>query len=314
MPDSEWTAGAGDAGERLDKFLASPQRLGSRGRAAAALERGKIFVNGAEAALADAAHRVADGDVVRFWSDRPGSSKPRPRTGPAADLDVVFEDDDLMVINKPAGILSVPLERKPDAPSVYAQIVARFRSHGKRHPFVVHRIDQNTSGLVVFAKHQDAQQALQAEFKHRDADRLYLAVVYGHPQPPAGTWRDTIVWDARARIQKPAHPRERDRKDAVSEYHVVETFADTSLLEVRLQTGRRNQIRVQASLRGHMLVGEPRYLSRPEPLHPIPFGRQALHAWRLAFLHPADGRRLKFEAPLPGDLADLLTRLRRSSR
>jgi 23S rRNA-/tRNA-specific pseudouridylate synthase len=110
--DTEWTADDGSAGLRLDKFLAAPGRLGSRGRATTALERGKVYVNGAEAGLADAARRLAAGDVVRLWMDRPGSARRRPRTGPSGALDIVYEDDDLLVVNKPAGILSVPLERK----------------------------------------------------------------------------------------------------------------------------------------------------------------------------------------------------------
>jgi 23S rRNA pseudouridine1911/1915/1917 synthase len=306
-----WTAGDADAGVRLDKFLAAPDRLGSRGKAAAALERRKIFVNDDEVDISDAARRLASGDVVRIWVDRPGSSKRRTRTGPTGDLDIVYEDDALLVVSKPPGILSVPLERRPDVPSVYDQIEQRFRSHGKRRPFVVHRIDQDTSGLVVFAKDPTSQQRLKAQFARRQPERVYLAVVYGHPSPPAGTWRDVLVWDTKALIQKETDRRDPRGTEAVAEYRVVESFRDASLVEVRLRTGRRNQIRIQARLRGHTLVGEQRYVYGPETLRPIAFGRQALHAYRLEFEHPGDGRALVFEAPLPPDLADLLTRLRR---
>ena len=144
MPDNNWTVTDGDTGVRLDKFLAAGERIGSRARAVSALERGKVYVNGAEVALGDASRRLVTGDVVRLWIDRPGSAKRRPRAGPAGDLDVVYEDDELIVVNKPAGLLAVPLERKSDAPSVYDQIEERFRPHGKRRPFVVHRIDQDT--------------------------------------------------------------------------------------------------------------------------------------------------------------------------
>ena len=308
---TQWTAGESDAGMRLDKFLADARRLESRGRAAAALERGKIFLNDTEAGVADGSRRVLPGDVVRFWEDRPGSSRRRPRTGPVGDLDVVFEDDLLLVVNKPAGILSVPLERKADAPSVYEQIEDRFRSHGKRRPLIVHRIDQDTSGLVVFAKDPETQQRLKVQFARREPERVYLAVVYGQPNPPAGTWRDTLVWDTKALIQKETHRRDPEGMDAISDYRVIESFPDASLIEVRLRTGRRNQIRIQARLRGHMLVGEARYVYGPESLRTIAFGRQALHAYRLAFEHPADGCRLNLVAPLPADFNDLLTRLRR---
>ena len=119
------------------------------------------------------------------------------------------------------------------------------------------------------------------------------------------------MWDTSALIQKETHPRDPQGTDAASEYRVIETFADTSLLEVRLVTGRRNQIRIQARLRGHTLVGEQRYVYGPESLRPLTFGRHALHARRLGFRHPADDRPLVFEAPLPGDMEDLLARLRR---
>ena len=194
---------------------------------------------------------------------------------------------------------------------MYDQIKQRLRPHGKRRPFVVHRIDQDTSGLVVFAKDLASRQRLKAQFVRREPERVYLAVVYGNPSPAMGTWRDFLVWDTKALIQKETHPRDPRGREAIAEYRVVENFRDASLIEVRLRTGRRNQIRIQASLRGHTLVGEQRYVYGPGALRPILFGRQALHAWRLELAHPGDGRRLAFEAPLPADFADLLTRLRR---
>ena len=311
MSDSEWRIGEEAEGVRLDKYLADEARLGSRGRAVAARERGKVYVNDAEAALADAGRRLARGDVVRLWVDRPGSAKRRPRTGLSGDLDVIYEDDWLIVVNKPAGLLTVPLETKPDVPSVYDEIERRFRPQGKRRPFVVHRIDQDTSGLVVFAKHADAQRVLKDQFKRREPARVYWAVVYGAPDPPEGTWRDFLVWDERALIQKETHPRDPKGTEAISKYKVLESFADASLIEVSLRTGRRNQIRIQARLRGHTLVGEARYTYGPEALRPIAFGRHALHAHRLTFQHPVDKRLLDFEAPPPPDFSDLLTRLRR---
>jgi 23S rRNA-/tRNA-specific pseudouridylate synthase len=135
-------------------------------------------------------------------------------------------------------------------------------------------------------------------------------VVYGHPTPPAGTWHDTLVWDTRALIQKRTHPADPHGNEATCEYRVVEQFAAASLIEVRLVTGKRNQIRIQARLRGHTLVGEQRYVFGPAELRPIPFGRQALHAARLVVRHPTNGRPLTFEAPLPRDLRELLGGLR----
>ena len=215
------------------------------------------------------------------------------------------------MLNKPAGLLAVPLERKRGNPSIYDQVEEHFRSHGKRRPFVVHRIDRDTSGLVVFAKHAHVQEELKNQFRRREPERVYCAIVYGHPEPAAGTWRDHLVWDETALIQKETHPRDPRAKEAISDYRLIERFRDTSRLEVRLQTGRRNQIRIQARLRGHTLIGERRYVYGPDELRPIAFPRQALHAARLVFHHPRSGRPVEFEAPLPPDMKDLLVRLRR---
>ena len=136
-------------------------------------------------------------------------------------------------------------------------------------------------------------------------------VVYGLPDPRHGVWRNHVVWDEKALIQKETHPRDAGATEAVSHYRVIEVLGGASLIEVRLETGRRNQIRLQARLHGHTLVGEQRYVYGPKTLRPIAFPRHALHASRLAFRHPADERALQFEAPLPRDLADLIARLRR---
>ena len=308
----DWTVSDQDRGARLDKFLAAADRLGSRRRASVALDRGKVFVNGVEAGADAAATRLRKGDRVRVWMDRPGSARSRTpvRTG---DLRILLEDDAIIVLDKPAGLLAVPLERKENADSVLAQLVTHLRPQGKRKPLVVHRIDRDTSGLVVFAKTAAAQRALREQFKRHDVERIYRAVVYGHPSPPSGVWRDRLVWDQRALIQKETHPRDPKGKDAVCRYETLERFASTSLIEVRLETGKRNQIRLQARLRGHTLVGETRYVFGPDELRPIDFPRQALHAFRLVFAHPVTGRTMRFEAPMPGDFVALVSRLRSSA-
>jgi 23S rRNA pseudouridine1911/1915/1917 synthase len=308
-----WTVAEGDAGLRLDKYLAAPDRAGSRPKAAAALERGKVFVNDREMTLADAAVRVAAGDVVRLWADRPGSARRRSTLGAIHDLPVVYEDEALIVLNKPAGLLAVPLplQRRHDAPSVFDDLKIYLSQRGRRRPFVVHRIDRDTSGLVLFAKSEGAQLALKEQFKCHHPARVYLAVVYGVPAPASGTWHDHLVWDPKALIQKETSPRDPRGKDAICHYRVLEPLGGASLIEVSLVTGKRNQIRIQARLRGHTLVGERRYVFGPDTLRPIVFARQALHAYRLAFEHPADGRVVHFEAPLPADFTALLDRLRR---
>ena len=310
----EWLVDASESGVRLDKYLAAGARLGSRAKAIAALERGKIFLNGDEAPLSAASRRLSTGDRVRVWLDRPGSARPRPRARTIGNLEILYEDDDLLVVNKPPGLLAVPLERRADAPSVSDQLEDHFRSLGRRRrPLVVHRIDRDTSGLVVFAKHGAAQAALKEQFRRREPERVYWAVVYGHPDPPHGTWRDHLTWDTKALIQKETSPRDPRANEAISEYRVLKRFRDAALIEVRLRTGRRNQIRIQARLRGHTLVGEKRYVYGPDALRTIRFERQALHARRLSFLHPADGRPLTFDAPPPADFDALLARLSSSS-
>jgi 23S rRNA pseudouridine1911/1915/1917 synthase len=305
-----WTIDGSEAGMRLDKFLAATERLGSRGKAADALARGKIFLNDREAAARDAAAQLAVGDVVRLWMDRPGSSRRRAALGDARDLPVLYEDASIIVVNKAPGVLSVPLERRSDARSVYEDLKEYLARRRKPRPFVVHRIDRDTSGLVLFARHAASQRTLKEQFKRHDPERVYLAVVYGRPAPAEGTWHDRMVWDDKAMIQRETHPRDPAGKEAVAHYRVVETLRDASVIEVSLVTGRRNQIRLQARLRGHTLVGEQRYTYGPPSLRPIAFGRQALHAYRLAFRHPADGREMRFEAPVPDDLARLIEQLR----
>jgi len=308
---SQWTVGPDAVGVRLDKYLAGSERLGSRARAVAAIDRGKIFLNDREATASDAGTRLAAGDVVRVWIDRPGSAKRRMSLGEARDLPVVYEDEHLLVLNKPAGVLAVPLPpgRRDAARSVFDDVKAYLGRRRRGRPLVVHRIDRDTSGLVVFAATPAAQADLKEQFTRRLPERVYLAVVYGHPSA-AGVWRDHIVWDAKSLLQRATDARDPRAKEAVSRYRVVERLTGASLIEVSLVTGRQNQIRIQARLRGHPLVGERRYVHEPDIARPIAFPRQALHAWRLTFAHPVDRREMRFEAQLPGDLAALVARLR----
>ncbi len=306
-----WVVDRAAAGLLLDKYLAASERLGSRSRAVKARSRGKVFVNGVEAGAHEVGLRLKEGDDVRVWEDRPGSAKRRTAPRTAGTLRILYEDSFLIVLDKPARLLAVPLERRAEEESIFDQIEDHMRSHGKRKPLVVHRIDRDTSGVVVFAKDRRTQAALKRQFRARTPDRVYLAVVYGHPEPTAGTWRDHLVWDTKALIQKQTHSRDPRAAEAISDYRIVERFQTTSLIEVRLKTGKRNQIRLQSRLHGHTLVGEVRYTYGPDELRPLRFGRQALHAWRLAFDHPADGRRLALEAPLPGDIKKLIASLRR---
>lgn len=306
-----WKVTEADADVRLDKWLAGPERLGSRSKSLAAIEKGKVFVNDAEQSVADAGRKLKTGETVRLWMDRPGSSERRYSERRTSGLHLLYEDSSLLVVNKPAGLLAVPLASQPDEPSLFDQVKDHLRSHGNRDPLVVHRIDRDTSGLILFAKTGTAQQKLKEQFERREPERVYLAAVHGQPQPESGVWKDLLEWDQEELKQQAAEQKDRFTKQATSRYRVVEKFSHASLVEIRLVTGKRNQIRIQAGLRGHPIIGEKMYVYDPAPEHKIEFARQALHAFQLGFKHPADQRPMKCEAPLPADLTALLARLRK---
>jgi 23S rRNA pseudouridine1911/1915/1917 synthase len=314
----ERTVGGDAVGMRLDAYLAALPEIGSRGRAREAIERGKVFLNGGEVVFSDAARRLSAGDRVGLWPDRPGSARPRSRKIVAARqaLDVVFEDEAILVVNKPAGWLVEPLPGEEQGEVTLLDLIAdRRRGAARARPYVVHRIDRDTSGLVLFALTPAARDHLKEQFERRTPARVYLAVVRGNVEPPSGTWRDRLVWDKERLIQKRAHLHEERAKDAAARYRVLEQHASAAVLEVSLITGKRNQIRVQAGLRGYPLVGERLYGHggglRPADGGPLDrFPRQALHAARLGLVHPATRRRVEFSAPLPDDMRRLIERLR----
>jgi 23S rRNA pseudouridine1911/1915/1917 synthase len=294
-PIPQWIVTSEQQGGRLDRFLAEPGRLGSRGRVRAALERGQVFLNDSEASIQDAGSPLAEGDIVRVWRDRPGSSSRRIRPRAPDGLTILYEDETLLVINKPAGLLAVPLGRGKPSRSAFSLLADHLGPRRRGMPFV-------------FAKTAAAQQAIKDQFARREPERVYRAIVHGVPHPARGQWRDRLAWDDDALKQIVTNARDPKGVEAISDYRVIETFADASLVEVRLHTGKRNQIRIQAALRGHALIGERQYAKSVKA-----FPRQALHAYRLSFAHPIDGRRLTFEAPLPDDLVNLLRRLRNVS-
>lgn len=301
----------GAAGQRLDKWLAAPSRLGSRRKASEALLRGRVWVDGVEQHVDDGARRLRGAEEVRVWVDRPGSAG---RAGPhrAGALDILFEDEDLIVLVKPAGLLTVPVAEQPSVPSLAEAVQAHWRSHGHREPLAVHRLDRDTSGPVVFAGSLAARHVLKEQFASRTPERVYLAVVHGAPDPPNGTWRTWLSWDPRARVQRPVPARRPGSFEALAHFACVERFAATALIEVRLVTGKRHQVRVQAWLAGHPLVGERVYTGPPVPVpeSPVAFSRQALHGRRLGFLHPRTSERLIFDVTPPPDFCELLEHLR----
>ncbi|MCA8960583.1 MAG: RluA family pseudouridine synthase [Planctomycetes bacterium] len=311
--------GADSAGERLDKWLAAPERLGSRKRAAQALERGKVFVDGEVQTLRDGGRPVKVGSRVRVWLDRPGTAKPSGLSKPAVAkrvlgrLKIVHDDEDLIVIDKPAGLLTVPREGSDGHDdTVLARLEAALDRQQRRRLFIVHRIDRWTTGLVVVARSAAMQEVLREQFFRRTPQRRYLTVLCGGPDEESGTWTDSLIADPQTRIQRRCRATE-PGVEAISHFRVVERFGDrASLLQVDLVTGKRNQIRVQAALRGLPLIGERLYTSS-HVTPTIEFTRQALHAHRLVFQHPRTGTPLECVAPLPADMKKLLRRLREES-
>ena len=311
----EWATDANAAGMRLDLWLARHGGAGSRGRAAAWLERGKVFVDGEAAGPDEAGRRLEAGMRVGVWIDRPGSARSADRA--AHDqrhlLRVAAEDAAFIVADKPAGVIVEPLPGRDGEEVTLLDLVRHHLRHDARGGLhVVHRIDRDTSGLVLFARTAEARDALKDQFERRTPVRVYQAVVEGVVRPARGRWIDQLAWDATTLRQRKAHATDARGKEAVAEYRVMEQFALAALVEVSLVTGKRNQIRVQSGLRGHPLLGERQYrFGSPAPEPGLPhLGRQALHAWRLGFRHPSTGRPVVLTADLPDDLRRVLAALR----
>jgi 23S rRNA pseudouridine1911/1915/1917 synthase len=314
----EWIVESADAGMRLDKWLAARTDARSRGRATEWLTRGKVFLDGQPAEASAGAHRLLTGQRVGVWIDRPGSSKPSDRSVQAVRnlLRILHEDESIVVVDKPAGLLVEPLPGRPGEEATLVNLLADHYRHVPRvRSYVVHRIDRDTSGLVLFARTPAARDVLKSQFEERTPERIYQAVVLGRPTPTTGTWRDKLAWDPSALRQRRAHGADARARDAESRYTVTEQFADAALIEVSLVTGKRNQIRVQAAMRGHPLLGERQYRfdAPPEPPTLPRIVRQALHAWQLGFAHPTTGRRVTYTSPVPSDFTVLLAALRRRS-
>src|SRR6266851_1855469 len=313
-------AAAGEAGLRLDRMLAIRLRALSRTRLKRLIESGHVTSEGM--ALRDPAQRVRDGQ--NFVVIIPEDEDPAPVAQPMP-LEIRFEDAHLIVIDKPAGMVVHPAPGNPDGTLVNALI-----SHcgaglsgigGIRRPGIVHRLDKDTSGLMVVAKTEAAHQALSRDFAARRIDRAYAAFVWGVPAPPVGEIAGNIGRSS-ANRKKMAVVGEGKGKPAVTRYRVERAFqAHAALLECRLATGRTHQIRVHLAHRGHPLIGDPVYgtragrsVARASPIGAqiAAFPRQALHARRLGFIHPAAGMgHLEFDSPLPADLRELAQSLER---
>jgi 23S rRNA pseudouridine1911/1915/1917 synthase len=310
----ELVAAAADAGQRLDRFIAD--RLAadslSRSRVKALIEAGCLTRNGAK--IRDPSERVKPGQDFTLHLPPPEPAEPAAQAMPLA---VLFEDPHLIVIDKPAGLVVHPAPGNPDRTLVNALIAHCGPSlsgiGGVRRPGIVHRLDKDTSGILVAAKTDAAHQGLAALFAARDIERAYTAFVWGLPSPTQGTIEAAIGRDGRERTRM-AVVADAAGRAAVTGYKVLRGFGLlASELDCRLQTGRTHQIRVHLAHVGHPLIGDPVYGRRvPAEGRQIAFRRQALHARLLGFDHPVTGERLHFESELPADLLDLRANLTRS--
>ncbi len=282
-----------DAGERLDTFLAGP--LGSRARAQRLIDDGLVLVDGAPRPKR---HRLRGGERIAVEEAEPPPQDDRSD----APYEVRYEDGDLLVVDKPAGVVVHPA--RGHRTGTLAQALAG-RAAGGPEPWragIVHRLDRDTSGLLVVAKSEEAHRRLRALMKAHGIEREYLALVEGRPPARTGTIDAPLGRDRRER--KRISVDSDVPRTAVTHFAVERALPGSTLLRVRLETGRTHQIRVHLQAIGHPVAGDPQY-GRPG-LYGLE--RQFLHAARLAFDHPMTGRRVDVESPLPQDLVAALER------
>jgi len=316
------TATGDDAGKRVDRFLAEAFGQVSRSRVKTLIEEGRAQRNGTP--ITQPSEPVQPGATYRLAPPAPAPARPLPQD---IAFPILFEDADLIVLDKPAGLVVHPAPGNPDGTLVnalLAHVGDGFTGIGaERRPGIVHRLDKDTSGVMVVAKTELANAALTAAFAARDMERAYLALCWGLPNPAAGSIEGAIGRDPRER--KRMAVRSTGGKHALTHYRTLgQRDAAVSLLECRLGTGRTHQIRVHLSDRGHPIVGDPAYLRRipatarllPEDLRRalLDFPRQALHAASLGFRHPRSGAELSFRTPPPADMQNLLDLLAISVR
>lgn len=291
------------SGERLDKLVATQATMLSRATVQRLIKSGQVTVNGC---LSKPSYRVEPGDRIGVCLPQESEPELLPES---LSLDVLYEDEYLLVVNKPPGMVVHPGAGHRSGTLVnallgrYPQIVDVC---GLERAGIVHRLDKDTSGVIVIAKTEPVCQALQRQFKKRRVRKTYLALVEGHPNPRRGVIEAPIGRDKRQRKQMAIV---RSGREARTAYQVIELFDDNSLVEVRPETGRTHQIRIHLAWLGYPVVGDQVYGYRKRRL---PIQRQFLHAHKLELEHPVTGESLTLTAPLASDLVKLLRQLRRS--
>lgn len=294
--------------ERLDRFLVEQLPAFSRSRLQGLIKEGQVKVNGLPARKAG--QMLEAGMMVQVTIP---PAAPTQLIGEDIPLDIVFENDDVLVIAKPAGMVVHPATGHDSGTLVHA--VLGYAPHiegigGEERPGVVHRLDKDTSGLILLAKNERAHRWLQDQFRLRKVEKTYLALVDGHPPTPNGRVEAPIGRDPAHRKKMAIMPPGKGR-DAISEYATLETFPDHTLLAFRPLTGRTHQIRLHCAFLGCPIVADKVYGRRRPSL---PLSRHFLHAAKLSIILPGEKQAQTFEAPLPEELEAILQRLRQGGR
>jgi len=297
-----WTVDDVAEGERprLDRYLAARFAGFSRSALQRWIDEGLVQVDGRPA---KASQKVAKGQRIRVAVPPPAPEDLVPEPRP---LDILYEDADLVLLNKPPGEVVHPAPGHPTGTLVQA-LLAHCTDltgvGGRLRPGIVHRLDKDTSGLLLVAKNDRAFRALQEQFKAREVRKAYLALVHGHLREPAGRIEAPIGRDPRSRQRMAVVPGGRP---AVTRYRVLRTVGPYTLVLALPVTGRTHQVRVHFAFLGHPVAGDALYGPRRGP---FPFPRQFLHAWCLGFRHPSTGEWMQVQAPLPADLRAVLRAL-----
>ena len=288
-----FTVSPSSVGGRLDAVLAERDEMESRAEAQRLIDAGHVLVNGEVKAKR---YRLAAGDVVEAALG-PEPRAPGELRAEALDVPIVFADEHIVVVDKPAGMVTHPSKGHDEGTLVHGLLGAGIAGgDDPDRPGIVHRLDRDTSGLMLVARTERAHRRLSRMMRDRDIERRYLALVHGE-FPPALTVDRPIGRDPRRRTRQAVVPV--GGKEAITHFRTVERLGHLTLVEARLETGRTHQVRVHLEAAGHPVVGDPLY-GQGRPAHGL--DRQFLHAYRLALPHPETGDEMSFESTLPDDL------------
>ncbi|CCU79547.1 Ribosomal large subunit pseudouridine synthase D [Halanaerobium saccharolyticum subsp. saccharolyticum DSM 6643] len=289
-----------DQGQRIDKFLASEYDDLSRSFIQTLIEEKKVTVNGD---IVDKSYKITENDFLKIIIEE----KESEIKAVEMDLDVVYEDQDIIVINKNADRVVHPAPGHHDdtiVNALLAHVDNLSAINGVKRPGIVHRLDKDTSGLLIVAKNDKSHKELAKQFKNRTVDKYYYALIEGNLAYKKGKIDAPIGRDPKNR--KKMAVRKRRSKKAISRFKIIEEFKTHTLVEVKIETGRTHQIRVHFSYLGHPVVGDKKYGSK----NTLNAKRQLLHARKLAVKHPTTGKKIVFEAELKDDFKEILNKLR----